>query len=284
MGKQIDNDYNPNNAPNDNAKRTNLFACPQNGLQLKGVQKVAGCDYLAIFAWAVAGSGASVSFSEVQGFTNVQNVLYWNFLITDGHGKEAPAGVAGGGSLPLVVNTTELDPSTTWTVEFSAAQGEQGICNCKLCYSIEISAGQIANNENGTSAPTGLQVAWPYVVDNGSDTVNWDENTPVYYGKTFDLGAHTAGETLDFILELFEGVEGPAVLPADFTSYTATATGDVSSVTTIGTLPKTGTVQQLINVVLDITTAGSYSAEVTFTTNSFVYPSYKFNLVWTVNP
>lgn len=107
---------------NDNKVRTNQYANQNNAIQLKGLSRLVPSDFEPEADIAIAAGGATATLTGVKEHTN-PDTLYFGIVIRDQSLNSVGdvLNLASPGT-PVVVDTSSLDPTDNWTIEFAAAK------------------------------------------------------------------------------------------------------------------------------------------------------------------
>ena len=254
--------------------RPNPYATESNGLKIDFPR--AANERIPYFniGYAIGPTGATTALTVI----NADSATFITVKFTDKKGVSASHTFKPVATLDTAtLDTSSLDASSAWVLRVYAAESNLGSCSStkeNYCDTIDF-----PKSAQGDTVPTGLQLGFPSLIDNGSTSAGWDEDYQLASGETYELGEFVAADTLALYVSLFkQTTPTQETVPATYTTYTASATGDV--VVTPIALPNTGTSQQILGLVLDIAAPGDYSAVVSFTSNDNAYPSYSFTINW----
>jgi hypothetical protein len=259
--------------------RSNPYALAKNGIKLNYPLATDETILYPNISYVVAADGSTTDVEIL----NDSGSTYITVKITDKKNNsvtEQFKPVSTGDT--ATIDTSSLDNGCGWVLRVYAGvdPSSRGCDGAELNYCLE----EICDPKgaSGDTVPAGLQGVWPFLTDDSSTVINWDETKALQYNETYDLGAYAAGDDLALLVDLFgtDAATQDVALPTGYKTFAFTATGDVTSSTPV-TFPADNTVQQIAALVLDITAPGSYSADITFTSNDNAYEVYKFTLTWT---
>ena len=197
------NNYNPNNHPLDNERRSRPFANPSNGIQLIHVESVfwSGYDFVPRFSWAVQSGGTSVQLTPVSGHN--LPIRYYKWVIKDGEGNEAFGALdLDNPSAAVTISTSALNPNHAWEIIFSAAINVPHYSESDSRIEYSVSTISIASSDPSATVSFGSEakVKRSYVLAmpqaEGGDTLKTQDND--------DAGTQTAIATAALSL----GTEG----------------------------------------------------------------------------
>jgi hypothetical protein len=258
------------------ANRANPHAYPKNGIKLYYPKATDEKILYPNIGYTVSADGLTTDIEIL----NDSSCDYITVKITDKKGvsvSEQFKPVATGDIKSI--DTSTLDSSCGWVLRVHAGidPSTKGCDGAESNYCVEICDPKGAT---GDTVPAGVQGVFVNLTDNGSTAVNWDELKSIAFGETYNLGAYGAGDDLQLIVDLFGSATGQDPLKKGYKTFAFSATGDITSSTPVS-FPADNTVNQISELVLDITAPGSYTADITFTSNDNAYEVYKFTLNWT---
>lgn len=283
-----DNNYQEGNSIEDLKAFTNPYASSTNSLKLKGIKKVNCCNYLASFGYVIAAGGATTTITPLTG--NLSGDLrYYRVTVSDGTLSVAGELDYASPAAAFVIDTSPLNASAAWTLEFSGAlEGGIGSADCSLDYKVHLCCGDAVAGASGDSIPADWEnVSFNLVLDT-TDDVNFTlfpaEGVEIAAGQSLDIGQYsTAGQLATglvyyFLLEVKKVTNNPSVTAAN-------ETGNFSSVYDQVGLPlvisnEFGTVSE---ITADTAAPASLSSVFEYTlSNEGVVPSVSFTLTATV--
>ena len=143
-----DNNYKEGNNIGDNYPYTNPYA--KGGVVKLQIEKTEGCQYLASFSYVVAAGGATLTATALTGHLSA-NLKYYIVEVSDGVKTVAGQASLAAPAVAFVVNTSTLEPSNPWTIQFSGCQGGSvGDAGCSLQYAKELGVIGIAGGSGDT--------------------------------------------------------------------------------------------------------------------------------------
>jgi len=125
----------------DGLAETNPHAEKSNAIQLLGITRYGG-TYATGFSITVTNAGDDVAFAGTAGH-QTPTPRFFKWVIRDGNGTEAFGALdTVAPTAPVAVDTSGLDPTTDWTIEFNAEKetGEY------VGYHVVLPAGSVLGN------------------------------------------------------------------------------------------------------------------------------------------
>ncbi len=283
-----DNNYVEGNSMQDQYALTNPFACPTNVAKLKGIEKVDCCSYLATFSYVVAAGGATTTITPITG-NESGDLNHYRVCVYDGVNRVCGSLDLANPTNPFVIDTSSLNPSAAWCLEFDGAVGQKvGDAPCGLCYPVDLGAVGVAGVSGNTIPSNWVNVSFLLKLTS-TDDVNFTEfpvdGLEIADGETVDLTQFlSSGTTLAngsatiFTIEMKKLTQSPSLdaaptVPTNdvFASFVDTVSFPYAVQQNFAEVTNTVTIATGVN--------GSFSEAITYTmVNEGIKPSVSFTL------
>ena len=190
-----DNNYQEGNSIESLKALTNPYACPTNSLKLKGIKKENCCNYLASFGYVIAAGGATTTITPLTGNESA-DLRYYRVTVSDGVTSVAGELDLANPTVAFVINTSTLDASAAWSLEFAGAIAG-GLCDadCGLCYKLHLCCGDAVAGASGDSIPA----AWVNVSFLLKLTSTDDANFTLFPAAGLEIAAGESVDLVDFL-------------------------------------------------------------------------------------
>jgi len=283
-----DNNYQEGNSIENNYAFTNPYACPTNGLKIKGIDKVDCCSYLASFSYVVAAGGATTTITPITG-NESGDLNHYGVCIYDGVNRVCGSLSLAAPATPFVIDTSSLNPSAAWCLEFSGAVGQKvGDAPCGLSYLVDLGAVGVAGASGNTIPANWVNVSFLLLLTS-TDDPNFNDfpvdGLEIADGETVDLtqfldsGTKLAnGSSTIFTIQMKKLTQQPSLdaaptVPTNdvFASFVDTVSFPYAVRQNFAEVTNTVTIETAV--------AGTFSEAITYTmTNEGVKPSVSFTL------
>ncbi|MHC4105676.1 MAG: hypothetical protein ACYSR9_12105 [Planctomycetota bacterium] len=253
--------------------RNNPLAGDANVVKVYGLTRGCCCgDALDItLLYAVNNAGGDIDFTQTVAITGLR---YYKIRVTDNCGNEAVGLIDVTATTTLInVDTSALDASKTWQVQFFLASAVAGVdCNCETCGSFDIN--DVTGNPTDTITTVPAQgtlvsevsatgLAKVVVADAGTQAI-----PAASVGDVVDVQIYLSNSVADSILSV--------------TAATAVTDGSFVQVgTPLPVLIDDSTEITAWVVRMDTASAGAKTVTVTFTTDGTI-ATHNFDLTLTV--